>query len=94
MLPTTTYISKKIISACKSLKCYIQSFFENCDLKYFCSVKVYDLFLKDIKKIYFGYKISFLRFGTANLFEPPRILSSDRAFSKKNVNCSIETAKN
>lgn len=47
MILTTTYISKKVISACKSLKCYIQSFFENYDLKYFCNIKVFDLFLKD-----------------------------------------------
>lgn len=47
MLPITNYTSKKVISACKSLKCYIQSFFENYDLKYFCNVKVFDLFFKD-----------------------------------------------
>lgn len=47
MLPTTAYISNKVISACKSLKCYIKSFFESYDLKYVCNVKVFDLFLKD-----------------------------------------------
>lgn len=49
MLQTTTYISKKVISACKSLKCYIQSFFENIMslATYFRNVKVFDLFLKD-----------------------------------------------